>query len=70
MVGLKIKIASSYKSKATEKEDENSINPLKPDVWESSVGPRGGPQGPPYKVNEGVVLDPKMLFRGWASIEM
>ena len=24
---------------------------------------RGGPQGPPYKVNEGVVLDPNMLFR-------
>ena len=45
------------------------FNPLKPDVWARSVGPRGGPQGPPpYKVNEGVVLDPKMLFRDWASI--
>ena len=32
-----------------------SVNPLKPDVWERSVGPRGGPQGPPYKINEGVV---------------
>ena len=46
------------------------LNPLKPNLWERSVGPRGGPQGPPYKVNEGVVLDPKMLFRDWASIEM
>ena len=42
------------------------FNPLKPDVWERSLGPGGGP----YKVNEGVVLDPKMLFRDWASIEM
>ena len=31
------------------------FNPLKPDVWERSVGPGGGPQGPPFKVNEGVV---------------
>ena len=29
-----------------------------------------GPSGPPYKVNERGVLDPKMLSRDWASTEM
>ena len=47
-----------------------SLNPLRPDVWERSVGPGGGPQGPPYNDNEGVVFDTKMLFRDWAFIEM
>ena len=29
------------------------VNPLKPDVWERSVLPGGGPQGPPLEINEG-----------------
>ena len=29
------------------------FNPLKPDVWERSVLPGGGPQGPPLEINEG-----------------
>ena len=31
----------------------NQVNPLKPDVWERSVLPGGGPQGPPLEINEG-----------------
>ena len=31
-----------------------TFNPLKPDVWERSVLPGGGPQGPPLEINEGV----------------
>ena len=31
-----------------------NLNPLKPDVWERSVLPGGGPQRPPLEINEGV----------------
>ena len=39
------------------------FNPLKPRVWERLVI-GGAAERPPYKVNEGVVLDHKLLFGG------